>query len=138
MYARRDLSAEEANTSTLCAGGQWTPRIYPPCRAGGTRSAVDVFLRFVLGQSAPIQGPAFLQEKGRRQELYREFVDEASKLYRRPHQRSAGSVQDDRPLRATQPDAHPIVAEVVEEADKCATDRGLLSQANKTFSELRL
>ena len=44
---------------------------------GGTTS----FFSSWLGQSAQVRAQLLLYDKGRRQELYRDFVDEASNLY---------------------------------------------------------
>ena len=99
--------------------------------AGTAVGGLTSFFGSWLGQSAQFKAQLFLQEKGRRQELYRDFVEEASKVYIDALTNDQPDiVQDDRPLRATQPDAHPIVAEGGRGGRQGgATDRGLLSQA---------
>ena len=49
--------------------------------AGTAVGGLTSFFSSWLGQSAQLKAQVFLQEKGRRQELYRDFVDEASRLY---------------------------------------------------------
>src|SRR5208282_2434369 len=120
MYARAGLSAEEANTSTLCAAGDKMDTAYLSALAalaGTAFGGLTSFFGSWLGQSAQFKAQLFLQEKGRRQELYRDFVEEASKVY-------IDALTND------QPDAHPIVAEGGRGGRQGgATDRGLLSQA---------
>jgi len=57
---------------------------YLPALAALSGSAVGGLTSFLsswLGQSAQLRAQVFLNDKSRRQELYREFVDEASKGY---------------------------------------------------------
>jgi hypothetical protein len=49
--------------------------------AGTAVGGLTSFFGSWLGQSAQFKAQIFLQEKGRRQELYRDFVDEASRLW---------------------------------------------------------
>jgi hypothetical protein len=49
--------------------------------AGTAVGGLTSFFSSWLGQSAQFKAQLFLQEKGHRQELYRDFVDEASRLY---------------------------------------------------------
>src|ERR1700747_3583726 len=49
--------------------------------SGSAVGGLTSFFSSWLGQSAQLRAQVFLQEKGRRQELYRDFVDEASRLY---------------------------------------------------------
>jgi hypothetical protein len=57
---------------------------YLPALAALSGSAVGGLTSFLsswLGQSTQLRAQVFLNDKSRRQELYREFVDEASKGY---------------------------------------------------------
>jgi hypothetical protein len=84
MRSRAGSSAEETNTSTLCAGGDKMDTAYLSALAALAGTAVGGLTSFFsswLGQNAQLKAQLFLQEKGRRQELYRDFVDEASRLY---------------------------------------------------------
>ncbi len=49
--------------------------------SGSAVGGLTSFLSTWLGQSAQLRSQLVLNEKGRRQELYREFVDEASRSY---------------------------------------------------------
>ena len=49
--------------------------------SGSAVGGLTSFLSSWLGQSAQLRSQVFLNDKSRRQELYREFVDEASKGY---------------------------------------------------------
>jgi len=49
--------------------------------SGSAVGGLTSFFSSWLGQSAQLRTQLFLNDKGRRQELYREFVDEASKDY---------------------------------------------------------
>ena len=49
--------------------------------SGSAVGGLTSFFSSWLGQSAQLRSQLFLNEKGRRQELYREFVDEASKSF---------------------------------------------------------
>ena len=49
--------------------------------SGSAVGGLTSFLSSWLGQSAQLRSQVFLNDKSRRQELYREFVDEASKSY---------------------------------------------------------
>jgi hypothetical protein len=48
---------------------------------GSTVGGLTSFFSSWLGQSGQLRSQLFLNDKGRRQELYREFVDEASRSY---------------------------------------------------------
>jgi hypothetical protein len=98
--------------------------------AGTAVGGLTSFFSSWLGQSAQLKAQLFLQEKDRRQELYRDFVDEASRFYIDALTNDQPDVQDDRHLRSGQPDAHPIVVEGRRGGRQGgATDRGLLPQA---------
>jgi hypothetical protein len=49
--------------------------------SGSAVGGLTSFFSSWLGQSAQLRTQLFLNDKGRRQELYREFIDEASKGY---------------------------------------------------------
>jgi hypothetical protein len=49
--------------------------------SGSAVGGLTSFFSSWLGQSGQLRSQLFLNDKGRRQELYREFVDEASRLY---------------------------------------------------------
>ena len=49
--------------------------------SGSAVGGLTSFLSSWVGQSAQLRSQVFLNDKSRRQELYREFVDEASKSY---------------------------------------------------------
>ncbi|MEY2412842.1 MAG: hypothetical protein QOD84_1448 [Acidobacteriaceae bacterium] len=49
--------------------------------SGSAVGGLTSFLSSWLGQSTQLRAQVFLNDKSRRQELYREFVDEASKGY---------------------------------------------------------
>src|SRR5580704_15763688 len=49
--------------------------------SGSAVGGLTSFLSSWIGQSAQLRSQVFLNDKSRRQELYREFVDEASKSY---------------------------------------------------------
>ncbi len=106
--------------------------------AGTAVGGLTSFLGSWLGQSAQAKAQLFLHDKGRRQELYREFIDAASQLLIHA-------------LTSDQPDLPKAIAvyalisrmrvisspKVIEEAEKVA--RQILDtypNPNKTFSEL--
>ncbi len=140
MYARAGLSAEEANTSTLCAAGDKMDTAYLSALAGTAVGGLTSFFGSWLGQSAQFKAQLFLQEKGRRQELYRDFVEEASKVY-------IDALTNDQPDLSKTIVLYALLSrmrilsspKVVEEADKVV--RLIVDsypRPNKTFSELRL
>ena len=107
--------------------------------AGTAVGGLTSFFGSWLGQSAQAKTQLFLHDKGRRQELYREFIDAASQLLIHA-------------LTSDQPDLPKAIAvyalisrmrvisspKVIEEAERVA--RLILetySKPNKTFSELR-
>jgi hypothetical protein len=49
--------------------------------SGSAVGGLTSFLSSWIGQSSQLRSQVFLNDKSRRQELYREFVDEASKSY---------------------------------------------------------
>ena len=92
-----------------------------------------------LAQNAQFKAQLFLHDKGRRQELYRDFVDEASQLY-------IDALTNDQPNLSKTITLYALVSQmrfrsspkVIEEAEKVA--RLILEtypKPNKTFSELR-
>ena len=92
-----------------------------------------------LAQNAQFKAQLFLHDKGRRQELYRDFVDEASQLY-------IDALTNDQPNLSKTITLYALVSQmrvisstkVIEEAEKVA--RVILetyTKPNKTFSELR-
>jgi len=92
-----------------------------------------------LAQNAQFKAQLFLHDKGRRQELYREFVDEASQLY-------IHALTNDEPNVSKTITIYALVSEmrfissptVIEEAEKVV--RVILEtypKPIKTFSELR-
>ena len=92
-----------------------------------------------LAQNAQFKAQLFLHDKGRRQELYRDFVDEASQLY-------IDALTNDQPNLSKTITLYALVSrmrvisstKVIEEAEKVA--RVILetyTKPNKTFSELR-
>ncbi len=92
-----------------------------------------------LAQNAQFKAQLFLHDKGRRQELYRDFVHEASQLY-------IDALTNDQPNLSKTITLYALVSQmrfisspkVIEEAEKVA--RLILEtypKPNKTFSELR-
>ena len=92
-----------------------------------------------LAQNAQFKAQLFLHDKGRRQELYRDFVDEASQLY-------IDALTNDQPNLSKTITIYALVSQmrfisspkVIEEAEKVV--RVILEtypKPNKTFSELR-
>jgi hypothetical protein len=107
--------------------------------AGTAVGGLTSFFGSWLGQSAQFKAQLFLQEKGRRQELYRDFVEEASRLW-------IDALTNDQPNLSKTIALYALVnrmrilssPKVVEEADKVA--RLIVDyypNPNKTFSELR-
>ena len=92
-----------------------------------------------LAQNAQFKAQLFLHDKGRRQEVYRDFVDEASHLY-------IDALTNDQPNLSKTITLYALVSQmrfisspkVIEEAERVA--RLILEtypKPNKTFSELR-
>jgi hypothetical protein len=107
--------------------------------AGTAVGGLTSFFSSWLGQSAQFKAQLFLQEKGRRQELYRDFVEEASRL-------CIHALTNDQPDLSKAIALYALVSrmrilsspKVVEEADKVARlIVDYYAQPNKTFSELR-
>jgi len=107
--------------------------------AGTAVGGLTSFFGSWLGQSAQFKAPLFLQEKGRRQELYREFVEEASKVY-------IDALTNDQPDLSKTIVLYALLSrmrilsspKVVEEADKVVRlIVDFYPKPNKTFSELR-
>jgi hypothetical protein len=105
--------------------------------AGTAVGGLTSFFGSWLGQSAQAKTQLFLQDKGRRQELYRDFIDAASQLFIHA-------------LTNDQPDLPKAIAfyalinrmriisspKVIEEAEKVARKIGdTYPKPNKTFSE---
>jgi hypothetical protein len=106
--------------------------------AGTAVGGLTSFLGSWLGQRAQAKAQLFLHDKGRRQELYREFIDAASQLFIHA-------------LTNEQPDLPKAIAfyalisrmrvlssrKVIEEAEKVAREIGdTYPKPNKTFNEL--
>jgi hypothetical protein len=102
---------------------------------GGTTS----FFSSWLGQGAQLKAQLLLHDKGRRQELYRDFVDEASESYIDALTRDTPDLSKTIMLYALISRMRILSSpKVVEEADKVA--RMIVDsypEPNKTFSELR-
>jgi hypothetical protein len=107
--------------------------------AGTAVGGLTSFFSSWLGQSAQLKAQLFLQEKDRRQELYRDFVDEASRFY-------IDALTNDQPDLSKTIAIYALVSrmrilsssKVVEEADKVARlIVDFYPKPNKTFSELR-
>jgi hypothetical protein len=106
--------------------------------AGTAVGGLTSFFGSWFGQSAQFKAQLFLQEKGRRQEKYRDFVEEASRL-------CIHALINDQPDLSKTIALYALVSrmrilsspKVIEEADKVA--RLIVDsypQPNKTFSEL--
>jgi len=107
--------------------------------AGTAVGGLTSFFGSWLGQSAQFKAQLFLQEKGRRQELYRDFVEEASKVY-------IDALTNDQPDLSKTIVLYALLSrmrilsspKVVEEADKVVRlIVDFYPKPNKTFSELR-
>ncbi|HYB54766.1 MAG TPA: hypothetical protein VEK12_01245 [Alphaproteobacteria bacterium] len=107
--------------------------------AGSAVGGLTSFFSSWLGQSGQLRAQLFLHDKGRRQELYRDFVDEASRSY-------IDALTRDTPEPAKMIVLYALVSrmrilsspKVVEEAVKVA--RLIMEtypEPNKTFAELR-
>ena len=92
-----------------------------------------------LAQNAQFKAQLFLHDKGRRQELYRDFIDEASQLY-------IDALTNDQPSLPKSIALYALISRmrimssptVIEDAEKVA--RLIVEtypKPNKTFSELR-
>jgi hypothetical protein len=102
---------------------------------GGTTS----FLSSWLSHRAELRSQLFLNDKGNRQELYREFVDKGSLLY-------IDALTHDAPDLSKAIDLYALISRmrilssprVVEEADKVALSIiECYPQPNKTFEDVR-
>jgi hypothetical protein len=97
------------------------------------------FLSSRLAQNAQFKAQLFLHDKSRRQELYRDFIDEASQLY-------IDAFTNDQPNLSKTIALYSLVSQmrfissltVIEEAEKVARlIMETYSKPNKTISELR-
>ena len=107
--------------------------------SGSAVGGLTSFLSSWLGQSAQLRSQVFLNDKSRRQELYREFVDEASKSY-------IDSITTNTPDLTRLVALYALISrmrslsspKVIEEAEKVAQ---LIVRSypepNKTFADLR-
>jgi hypothetical protein len=107
--------------------------------AGSAVGGLTSFFSSWLGQSAQLRAQLFLHDKSRRQELYRDFVEQASQLY-------IDAVTHDSPDLSKTVTLYALVSrmrflsspKVVEEVNKVARlIVNSYSQPNKTFNELR-
>jgi hypothetical protein len=107
--------------------------------SGSAVGGLTSFLSSWLGQSGQIKSQLFLNDKGRRQELYREFVDEASRSYIDSLTRDTPDLTRLVPLYALISRVRVLSSQkVIEEAEKV----GQLivrsyPEPNKTFADLR-
>jgi hypothetical protein len=108
--------------------------------AGSAIGGATSFLSTWLGQGAQFRAQMALADKGRRQELYRDFVSEASISY-------IDALTNDKPDLPKAIRLYALVSrmriesssEVVDEADKVARlIVEIYPQPNKTFNDLRL
>jgi hypothetical protein len=108
--------------------------------AGSAVGGFTSFLSSWLSQSAQLKARLFLHDKGRRQELYREFADEASKSY-------IEAVTSDTPDLSRTMAVYALInrmrvlssPKVIQEAERVAqliVDS--YSKENKTFDDLRI
>jgi hypothetical protein len=139
---RATSSAEETKLSALCAGGDKMDTAYLSALAALMGTAVGGLTSFFstwLGQSAQLKAQLFLHDKGRRQDLYRDFVDEASRLW-------IDALTNDRPDLSKMIALYALISrmrivsssKVIEEAENVG--RRIVetySQPNKTFRELQ-
>jgi len=107
--------------------------------SGSAVGGLTSFLSSWIGQSAQLRSQVFLNDKSRRQELYREFVDEASKSY-------IDSITTNTPDLTRLVALYALISrmrslsspKVIEEAEKVAQ---LIvrsySEPNMTFADLR-
>lgn len=107
--------------------------------AGTAVGGLTSFFSSWLGQNAQLKAQLFLHDKGRRQELYRDYVNEASRLW-------IHALTNDQPELSKTITLYALVSQmrilsspkVVEEADKVARlIVDFYPKPNKTFSELR-
>ncbi len=107
--------------------------------SGSAVGGLTSFFSSWLGQGAQLRSQLFLSEKGRRQELYREFIDEASRSY-------VDSLTNNTPDLTKLVAVYALVSrmrvlstpKVIEEAEKVG-EMIVRSypEPNKTFAELR-
>jgi hypothetical protein len=107
--------------------------------SGSAVGGLTSFLSSWIGQSSQLRSQVFLNDKSRRQELYREFVDEASKSY-------IDSITTNTPDLTRLVALYALISrmrslsspKVIEEAEKIAQ---LIVRSypepNKTFADLR-
>ena len=107
--------------------------------AGTAVGGLTSFFGSWLGQRTQFKAQLFLQEKGRRQELYRDFVEEASRLW-------IHALTNDQPDLSKTIALYALVSrmrilsspKVIEEAEKVMRlIVDTYTKPNKTFSELR-
>jgi hypothetical protein len=108
--------------------------------AGSAVGGLTSFISSWFGQGAQLRAQLFLHDKGRRQELYREFVDEASRSYIDALTRDTPDLSKTIALYALISRMRVLSSpKVIEEADKVA--RLIVDsypEKNKTFSDLRV
>jgi len=107
--------------------------------SGSAVGGLTSFLSSWIGQSSQLRSQVFLNDKSRKQELYREFVDEASKSY-------IDSITTNTPDLTRLVALYALISrmrslsspKVIEEAEKVAQ---LIVRSypepNKTFADLR-
>ena len=107
--------------------------------AGSAVGGLTSVLSSWLGQGAQFRAQLFLHDKGRRQELYREFVEQASGTY-------IEALTHDTPDLSKTIALYALISrmrilsspEIVEEAEKVARlIEDSYPQSNKTFDDLR-
>jgi hypothetical protein len=96
--------------------------------SGSAVGGLTSFFSSWLGQSGQLRSQLFLNDKGRRQELYREFVDEASRSYVDSLTRDTPDLTRlVAPLRFDQSHEGPIVVEGDRRSRKSrTTDRAII------------
>jgi hypothetical protein len=108
--------------------------------AGSVIGGLTSFFSSWLSQGAQLKAQLFVHDKGRRQELYRDFVDEASRSYIDALTRDTPDLSKTIALYALISRMRILSSPtVIEEADKVA--RLIVDsypEPNKTFDDLRL
>ncbi len=107
--------------------------------SGSAVGGLTSFFSSWLGQGAQVRAQLFLNEKGRRQELYREFIEEASRSY-------IESVTSNAPNLTKLVTLYALISrmrvlstpKVIEEAEKVGElIVRSFPEPNKTFAEIR-
>ena len=121
----------------LTVGSKFTSTMNPAtlsalaALSGSAVGGLTSFLSSWVGQSAQLRSQVFLNDKSRRQELYREFVDEASKSY-------IDSITTNTPDLTRLVALYALISRMREEAEKVAQ---LIVRSypepNMTFADLR-